>query len=185
MILVSLRDLKKDEEICISYVVGPLNLSETRTPEMIRENLRLKWGIVCNPNCLCFHDRFYCEKIKFARVLEKAMRLIVESGSVGNADVESYITTRLGQLERNGGLRELSVIGLKRTVELGFQILPMEVNSALSLIEFLTNELFEPMQEHDRNRADDGNGRDTRNSPGQPFCAYMVDMRIPIRLINF
>jgi len=171
MILISVRDIKKDEEVCISYV-GLENLSETKTPRMIRLNLRLKWGIVCNPNCLC-SNRAYWEKIQIGRELEKTIKRIGESGRNEEA-VAAAIAMRLVQLERVGGLQELSVIGVRRTSELGFQILTKEVNSATSLLEFLANELLEPMQEADNRNQAEETGRVNRNRAGQPFCAYKV-----------
>jgi len=171
MIVVSVRDVKKDEEICISYVVGLMNLSETMNISlMIRENLRLKWGIVCNPNCHCFNEEYWI-KIDIARRIEKDIKSIAESGRYEQADRSTQSMKLMGlEIFPGPGLRGLSVIGLKRTVELGFQILTQEVDSGITLIEFLSNEFGEPISE------EDGNERVTtvtRKRPGQPFCAYV------------
>jgi len=163
------RDIKQNEEICISYV-GLDNLNEIKTPKSIRQNLRHKWGIVCSKNCLCF-DESYWKKIQKGRELERTLERMDqlrknddEAGALASA-------RKLQELEK--GI-EMSVIGLRRTVEHGFQILTKQMNSVTLMLEFVANELLLPTKEdYDKHQTEE-NGRGNKNRACQSFCAYRV-----------
>jgi len=141
-ILFALRDIKRDDEICISYVRFN-DLHRTETPEGSREVLRLRWGIICDENCLCF-DAAYCENIKKGRELDNVMGLITPLGSV--VCKSSKILGTVKKCLRSALMAadlDLSVIIVKKTPhEEGYQVAVKEMNSFESGMRFL-NEVYE------------------------------------------
>jgi len=116
------------------------------------------------PNCLCF-DKAYWEKIQLGRELEKILDRVELVHSETGA-------MRLRELEN---ALNLSVIGLRRTPEHGFQIIIKEMNSVTLMIQFVVHELFGLMTKEDDKHQPQGNNRLVKtDGTGQPFCAYRV-----------
>jgi len=111
-ILYARRDIKKGEEICFTYV-GFDDVGERITPEMSREELQKRWGIVCDENCLCY-DKKYIQKLNYGKELDTA---IVGPGM--NPSVSLARVNKLLELEKELNLLQ---VRMKRTLFDGFQI---------------------------------------------------------------
>jgi len=127
------RDIKKGEEICITYTAFS-NLEKTETPEMSRLVLLSKWGILCDENCLCY-DKAYFEKIQQGRELTKAMARIGDS----KTRTESFALAAETKMRELKNDLNMSMAMLKKTLDDrdGFQITVKEMTSAEFVVEFL------------------------------------------------
>jgi len=162
-ILFALQDIKKGEEICISYL-GYEDLHGTMTSEMARHLLRFRWGIICAQNCLCY-DQAYLRRIKQGRELDKALIILGSTQNVAEAKAAAKKCVKLQK-----GLN-FSFTSVKRTPEDGLVITVKDMRS-VGEKELIVDYVKEAC-EFDRRNEEQG-----KKNEGQIFSAYRI------RLIN-
>jgi len=116
-ILFAVRDIKKGEEICISYVLFDdifMNFGEYANLEVIRLGLS-QYGIVCDANCLCF-DKTYSQKLYDGKRLDD---WITAARPEVNPSIALTRVKKLLELEKELNLVE---VRMKRTLFEGFRI---------------------------------------------------------------
>jgi len=131
-ILIALRDIRKGEEICRSYVGFGL-ITKMVTPEFTRRILRDVWGIVCDKNCVCY-DKAYYEKIKLGWELRLSMVRFESAETVNEVFVEG---NKCVELENQ---LKLLAVNVRRTLKDGYQINVSEMSSRTLLIVAIESE---------------------------------------------
>jgi len=136
VILFSLRDIKKGEEICNCYT-GFDYPSRFETPEKSREVLQRQWGIFCDQNCLCY-DKAYCDKIKRRSELNAAiMRFKLTPSSAGRKKIPETLALLEELLEFQKEMN-FEVINRWLMLDVGFQIAITKQDSVELAIRYIT-----------------------------------------------
>jgi len=158
-----MQDIKKGEEICISYV-GFDDFKHVNNQEKVRKILRTYWGIACDPSCSCFDMAFY-EKVKQGRQLNDALTRLA-SDEQNRTEAWAAVKKCLKKEKK----LDLTLINVKRTIEEGFQITVKNINSTELVAQFM-NEACEMAKQDDIIPGDMPTGNVQK---GCVFSAYRI-----------
>jgi len=158
-------DIKKGEEICVSYF-GYDDLHSTMTADNARLFLQHQRGIVCDENCLCFNEE-HLQKIKLGRELAKALVSLGSAVIQRHNGAEAHAAAeRCVELQR---LLPFSIIVVKRTPTDGFQIIIKEVQAQ----ELISNYLDEARKSVEQDVLYEGSAGGSVNIV-KPFSVYKI-----------
>jgi len=166
-ILFALQDIKKGEEVCISYL-GFDDIGGNLTPDMGRQLLRANWGITCDQNCLCFNQA-HLEKVKRGRELNETL---IRFGTAENVSEAQAIGQRCLELQK--GL-DISMTVVKRTLKDGLVITVKEMKSTGEdelqlLVDYVWDTVVFTQQ---KKRLSEQNDQGKKNE-GQLFSMYKL-----------